>query len=180
MIDDKILRAHKLRLAGIVDESVVDGNGFRMTVFVQGCPHRCEGCHNMSSWDFDGGETVTLDYIADAVKKNPLLDGVTLSGGEPFEQAESAAVLAAWLHENGYNVWTYTGYTLEQLLRQGGDKLKLLKQTDVLVDGPFVLARRNLMLRFRGSDNQRLIDMNKTRAADYKQTVLWDNQQTVD
>lgn len=173
MIGDDMLAAASLRIAGIVDESVVDGNGFRMTVFLQGCPHRCKGCHNPSSWAQEGGESFTLAFLAGQVRKNPLLDGVTLSGGEPFMQAKNAAVLAAWLRENGYDVWTYTGYTLDELIAEGDpDKLALLAQTDVLVDGRFDLSRRNLMLKFRGSDNQRLIDMNKTRSAGT--IVLWD------
>lgn len=153
-----------LRIAGIVNDSVVDGLGIRMTIFTQGCPHHCPGCHNPQTHDFGGGHDITLGEIKAMVKKNPLLDGLTFSGGEPFEQAEVLAELAEWLHSEGLNVWCYTGYTFEQLL--SGEKKgakELLDQTDVLVDGEFVEELKDLLLNFRGSSNQRVIDMNATR-----------------
>ncbi len=156
----------KLRIAGIVNDSVVDGLGIRMTLFTQGCPHRCPGCHNQHTHDFGGGYDITLGEIAQRVKGNPLLDGMTFSGGEPFEQAEALAQLAVWLHENGLNVWCYSGYTLEELqekAKTNGQVGVLLDNTDVLVDGRFIEAEKNLMLNFRGSANQRVIDMNRTR-----------------
>ena len=164
---DTQLDTMQLRLAGIVDESVVDGLGIRMTVFVQGCPHRCKGCHNPASWDSAGGKVYPLRFVADLVQKDPLLDGVTFSGGEPFAQPAPLAVLAAWLHSRGMNVWCYSGYTYEQLVQKAqtdADTAALLQNIDVLVDGPFVEAQRDLTLKFRGSANQRVLDMPRTRA----------------
>lgn len=159
-------RETKLRIAGIVNDSVVDGLGIRMTLFTQGCPHRCEGCHNPHTHDYSGGYEITLGEIADKVKGNPLLDGMTFSGGEPFEQAEALSELAVWLHENGLDLWCYSGYTYEQLMakaEQNSAVDTLLEYTDVLVDGRFEQDKKNLLLNFRGSENQRVIDMNKTR-----------------
>jgi anaerobic ribonucleoside-triphosphate reductase activating protein len=121
-----------------------------------------------------GGSEMAVEDILRKMEKNPLLDGVTLTGGEPFFQAEDCAKIARAAHEKGLNVWTYTGYTYEQLY-QGGEKhpgwKELLDETDVLVDGRFLIQERSLELKFRGSRNQRLIDMQKTRAAG--EVVLW-------
>ena len=158
----------KIRIADIVNESVVDGKGIRMTVFTQGCPHRCEGCHNPQTHDFDGGHDITVGEIVDRIARDPLLDGVTLSGGEPFMQPKALSALCRAVHARGMNVWTYTGFTLEELTEKAAtdaDVAALLAETDVLVDGRFELGLRNLQLVFRGSENQRVIDMNKTRAA---------------
>ncbi len=161
-----------LRVAGIVNDSIVDGPGLRLAVFVQGCPHHCPGCHNQDSHDPAGGDTMPISDILGSIRKNPLLSGVTLSGGEPMAQAGACAALAAALPK-GLTKWVYSGYTYEELLRAGDpDRLALLDACDVLVDGPFVLAERSLSLRFRGSANQRLIDLNKTRAAG--QVILWE------
>ena len=155
-----------IRLYGLVTDSIVDGPGFRTAIFVQGCPYHCEGCHNPDSQPFEGGVLWTLDDVEKKFASNPLLSGITLSGGEPAEQAEACAELAHRAHARGLNVWTYTGSTLEKLLAraQSDPSLqRLLDETDVLVDGPFILAERSLELDFRGSRNQRLIDMNQTR-----------------
>jgi len=126
-----------LRIAGVVKESIVDGPGIRFTVFAQGCKHNCPGCHNLHTHDFSGGTVVSVESLVEQIKKNPLLDGVTLSGGEPFEQAESLAVLARRVHELKLNVMTYTGYTFEEIC--GNSKgnpgwESLLNETDILVD----------------------------------------------
>lgn len=158
----------KLKVAGIVGESVVDGLGIRMTLFVQGCPHRCKGCHNAHTHDPEGGNEMTIEEIARMVIKNPLLDGMTFSGGEPFMQPKPLAELASWLKSCGLNVWCYSGYTLEQLQersKEDGDTARLLKLIDVLVDGPYIEEKKDLTLRFRGSSNQRVIDMATTRAS---------------
>jgi len=156
-----------LRTAGIINESIVDGPGIRLVVFAQGCSHNCAGCHNPHTHSCDSGELMEIDAILNAVRNNPLLDGITLSGGDPFEQAAACAVLAGEVKKLGLNVITYTGYTYEQLLdlsvqREGYEEL--LKNTDLLIDGPFVLKEKNLLLKFRGSENQRIIDMNRTRS----------------
>jgi len=100
-----------VRLAGVIKESIVDGPGIRMTVFTQGCPHHCEGCHNPETWDFEGGFDCEIEKLINTAKKDPLLQGLTFSGGEPFAQAKPLAKLAKMCHENGYNVFCYTGYT---------------------------------------------------------------------
>ena len=155
----------KMRIAGLVEESIVDGPGFRMAVFAQGCFIHCPGCHNPETHDPDGGrEADTEDMIA-RMRQNPLLDGITLTGGDPFLQPEACLSLARAAHAQGLNVWAYSGQTLEQLLALRAERPflgELLEEIDVLVDGPFLLERRTLDLRFRGSDNQRVIDMPET------------------
>ena len=153
-----------LRLFGIVEESVVDGPGFRYAVFVQGCPHGCPGCHNPDSHDFHGGTIQGIDSIFEDICSNPLLRGVTFSGGEPFCQAGPLAKLAQMVHEKGLDVMVYSGWTLEELWKmQNPEVQSLLEQADYLVDGPFLLEQRDIELNFRGSANQRVLDMKKTR-----------------
>lgn len=155
----------KLRIAGIVNESIVDGPGIRLVVFAQGCRHKCPGCQNPHTHSFEGGTLVTIDEIVERVRENPMLDGVTLSGGDPFEQAENFAELALRIRRMGMNVVTYTGYTYEQLMN-GIDKRKgwerLLQESDILIDGRFEETKKNLLLRFRGSENQRIINLRDT------------------
>ena len=155
-----------IRIAGVVRESIVDGPGFRFTVFCQGCPHNCEGCHNQATHDFSGGYDCDISIILEAIDKNPLLDGVTFSGGEPMCQAEAFCSLAAEVKKRNLNIVTYTGYTYEELLIMSEKDIwikKLLDLTDILIDGRFILSQRDLTLLFRGSRNQRVIDMNLTR-----------------
>ena len=154
----------KFRLAGTAQDSIVDGPGLRLTVFVQGCPHHCPGCHNPETHDFAGGREADTQEMLDALDKNPLLSGVTLSGGEPFCQAAALLPLAEGVRARGLELAAYSGWTYEQLLEQGGDKEALLRLCHVLVDGPFVLAERSLSLRFRGSKNQRIIDVQRSLA----------------
>ena len=159
-----------LRIAGIVRESIVDGKGIRFTVFCQGCPHHCPGCHNPQTHPFDGGSLVKIERITQEIGKNPLLQGVTFSGGEPFCQAGAFAELAKLVHAmpGNLDVTCYSGWTYEQLLEKAEtepDVAALLGECDYLVDGPFVLAKRDLTLRFRGSSNQRFLGLKKSRAA---------------
>ena len=161
--------ACKLRLFGVEPESIVDGPGVRFAIFVQGCPHGCPGCHNPGSHDFAGGYDGDTGELFEAIRSNPYLSGVTFSGGEPFCQAEALAALARRVHGElkGKTVMVYTGYTLEKLEEMAqtrGDIAALLQEADTLVDGPFILAERDLSLLFRGSRNQRIIDMNEHRA----------------
>lgn len=165
--DAKLARANcepgMMRIAGIHSESIVDGPGLRMTIFAQGCPHRCEGCHNPETHDPSKGELIHIDTIIrniEAGARHKCLDGITLSGGEPFMQPYTCLDLAIKAHIYGLTVWCYTGYTFEELLERGRmiDKM-LLSEIDVLVDGPFVKQLRTLELPFRGSSNQRLIDV---------------------
>lgn len=148
-----------LDLSGIVSDSIVDGPGIRTTVFCQGCPHHCEGCHNPETWEFGCGTKVPLEGILEIVQSNPLCRGVTFSGGEPFAQAEAFARLAVMLKERGYEVASYSGYTFEQLLNGTKAQRKLLESIDVLIDGPYIQSQRSLELSFRGSRNQRILDV---------------------
>lgn len=159
----------QIRIAGTMNDSIVDGPGLRYTVFTQGCPHGCPGCHNPQSHDFGGGRAVQTEEIIAQIWGNPLLDGVTLSGGEPFCQPEACLAIARAAHEAGLNVWAYSGYTYEQLLEKAPN---LLREVDVLVDGPFVLAQRSLEIKFRGSRNQRLIDVKRSLAQGVP--VMWE------
>ena len=145
-----------MRIAGIVNDSIVDGPGLRLAIFAQGCPHHCPGCHNPESHDFAGGSDMDTVKIIARMDANPLLDGITLTGGEPFEQPDACRILADAAHARGLNVWAYSGYTFEQLCAVP-EKRRLLEACDVLVDGPFLLAERSLDLRFRGSKNQRVL-----------------------
>lgn len=154
-----------IRLSGIIRESIVDGPGVRFTVFAQGCPHHCEGCHNPKTWPFEGGFETDTNRIINEMKANPLLKGITLSGGEPFCQADGMAELAREAHSAGYDVITYTGYTFEELFKKSKTNSgvrELLGQTDILIDGPFIMKLKSYELRFRGSSNQRIIDIKKT------------------
>lgn len=150
-------------MAGIAGDSIVDGPGIRTTYFAQGCPHHCEGCHNPETWEFGVGTPMETDALVEIAKSNPLCRGVTFSGGEPFAQAEGFAELAELLIAEDYEVASYTGYTFEHLRDHGTPaQKKLLSLLDVLVDGPFVLAQRSLDLVYRGSANQRIIDVQKS------------------
>lgn len=154
-----------IRTAGIVNDSIVDGPGIRLTLFVQGCPHHCEGCHNPQTHDFEGGYDMKAGDILEKIKSNPLLDGVTFSGGEPFCQAVTLAKLAREIHSLGLNVITYTGYTFEYLKEHADAENgyeSLINESDHIIDGPFIISKKNLMLSFRGSDNQRIIDVKET------------------
>ena len=152
-----------MRIAGTVQDSIVDGPGFRFTVFTQGCSHHCPGCHNPQTHDPSGGTEHTVEELLERMRSNPLTDGLTLSGGEPFEQPEDCLLLAQGAHESGLNVWSYTGYLFEFLRDQGTEAQKaLLREVDVLVDGPFLLDQRTLSLPWRGSRNQRVIDVPKS------------------
>lgn len=158
----------KIKVAGLIPDSIVDGRGIRLTVFVQGCPHRCPGCHNPQTHDFAGGYPADPDEIVRQVKADPLMSGVTFSGGEPFCQPEALAALGERIRALGKNIVIYSGYTFEQLLHMGERNpavLRLLRLADLLVDGPYLEAERDLTLEYRGSRNQRLIKVPEALAA---------------
>lgn len=155
----------KIRMSGVVEESIVDGPGIRFTIFVQGCPHRCPGCHNPQTHDFLGGYDDDTDSLFERIIKNPLLDGATFSGGEPFCQARPLAELAVRLRAAGLGVMSYSGFTVEELIREASSEnayMELLNSIDYLVDGRFVESLKSYECRFRGSTNQRIIDVKKT------------------
>ena len=154
----------KLRIAGTVNDSIVDGPGIRYTIITQGCPHHCPGCHNPQTHDFAGGQDADVEKILEEIFNNPILSGVTFSGGEPFCQAEALVPIAEAIKEKGKHLMIYTGYLLEHLQKmENAGVQRLLELADVIVDGPFILAEKNLTLSYRGSENQRVIDMVKTR-----------------
>lgn len=157
-----------IRIAGLVTESFVDGDGIRFAIFMQGCQRNCAGCHNPETHALDGGQLIDTQEIISEIKKNPLLDGITLTGGEPFLQIDAANELATAAKKLRLNVWCYTGFIFENL---PDDADKLLKNIDVLIDGEFIESQRDLELQFRGSYNQRIIDIKKTRALN--KIVLW-------
>ena len=162
----------KVRLAGIVNESVTDGPGLRITLFFQGCEHHCVGCHNPQTWTFQGGTEYAVDELLLQLQDNPLIKGVTLSGGDPFYQPQAAACIAHDFHDRGKDVWIYTGFLWEELLQsEDPARLELLSQCDVLIDGPFIQSQRSLTLPFRGSSNQRLILVNESLSSG--QVVEW-------
>ena len=154
--------ASNLRISGIVPESIVDGPGFRYVIFTQGCPHHCPGCHNPQTHSFGGGYDADIPAMLEEIRQDPLLDGVTFSGGEPFCQPEALVPIAKAVKQMGKTIFAYTGYTLEELLDLAKGRpaiLELLRLCDTLVDGPYVEALRDLDLEFRGSSNQRMIDL---------------------
>lgn len=164
-----------LRIAGIVRESIVDGPGIRFAVFCQGCPHGCSGCHNPETHDFAGGSDCSIERLIAEIDKDPLLAGVTFSGGEPLCQPEAFVNMARQIKTRGLSLTVYSGYTYEQIcgLSAENDHIReLMELTDILIDGPFIKEERDLTLQFRGSRNQRVIDMNKTRKAGVP--VIWE------
>lgn len=155
----------RIKIAGTVNDSIVDGPGYRYAIFTQGCPHGCPGCHNPHTHDIQGGKDADTDNMLIEILDNPLLSGVTFTGGDPFMQPAPLADLAAQLKsKTTLDIWCYTGYTLEELQTKDDlDIQRLLVHIDVLVDGRFIESQRDITLDFRGSHNQRLIDMNETR-----------------
>ena len=149
-----------LRIAGTVGESIVDGPGIRYVIFTQGCPHGCPGCHNPETHDFAGGREIDTETLLTEIRRNGLVSGVTFSGGEPFEQAEALLPLARQLKADGRHLMAYSGYTYEQLIADSRAGVRgLLEQLDLLVDGRYEAEHRSLELRFRGSTNQRVLDV---------------------
>lgn len=154
-----------MRIAGFVEESIVDGPGFRIVIFFQGCAHHCYGCHNPETWDFEGGKEVSFDLIKKIIDDNPYADGITLSGGDPLYQIDASTEIAKYAKSKGLDVILYTGFLFEEVLEmtKANQRLKdLLNNVDTLIDGPFILEQRHLSLKFRGSSNQRIIDVKKS------------------
>lgn len=148
-----------INLSSLIHDSIVDGEGIRSVIFTQGCPHNCPGCHNQKAIPFEGGTPLDTEVIIkDILQRN--LKKVTFSGGEPFAQAQACYEIAKILRENNYNLWSYTGYNFELLLRHRDPYVrKFLEQLDILVDGRFILAKKSMQALFRGSSNQRIIDV---------------------
>ena len=156
------MESNQIRIAGLTDDSIVDGKGIRFVIFTQGCLHHCKGCHNPETWDMNGGKIMDITEIEEKIEANGLIGGITFSGGDPFYQADACAKIAKWGKARGLNIWAYTGFLYEELLKMPEVK-DFLDLVDVLVDGPFILEEKSLLLNFRGSTNQRVIDLNETR-----------------
>ncbi len=166
-----------LRIAGTVSDSVVDGPGIRYTIFTQGCPHHCDGCHNPDTHDPSGGSVADIPKILDQIEKNKLLKGVTFSGGEPFLQAKALFLLAKEIknRRKDLNFIVYSGYTFEELLSLAEKDpaiLSLLSECDLLIDGKFEKDQRKLSLMFRGSENQRVLSLKESLSK--KSPVLYE------
>ena len=166
----------EIRLAAnLQEESIVDGPGFRAVIWTQGCNHHCPGCHNPQTWSFQGGGLVPVSEVIEQIDNLKYHDGITFSGGDPMYQADACYEIARHAKQKGLNIWCYTGFTYEELLALNNEDINnFLSVIDVLVDGRFVMAERSLSLLFRGSSNQRLIDMNETRKQN--KIVLFDEE----
>jgi anaerobic ribonucleoside-triphosphate reductase activating protein len=166
-------KAQTIKIAGIVSASKADGPGTRLVVNLQGCPHGCEGCNAPNTHSFDGGTETTIKSISDMLLKNPMLTGVTFSGGEPLCQAKELIPLAEYIKECGLELAIYTGYTFEYLLDENDpNKIVLLNLADTLIDGKFEKDEKSLMLKFKGSRNKRIIDLKESFA---QQRIIIDN-----
>lgn len=154
-----------VRLAGIAYESLVNGPGIRRVFFSQGCNHNCKGCFNQETHDFNGGEERDMDELIQEVKDNPMIKGITFSGGDPFERAKEFAYMAKEFKKQGLNIWSYTGYTFEYIAENFNEKpewREFMKYIDILVDGKFEEELKKEGLRFKGSSNQRIIDVQES------------------
>lgn len=165
----------ELRIAGVVSDSIVDGPGVRYTIFTQGCAHKCPGCHNPHTHDYNGGMLVPIDEIFSDIEDLKYIKGVTFSGGEPLDQPEALNEFAEMLKSKGYHIIVFSGYTYEQILKDP-KKFEVLKKIDVLIDGRFDIKLRSLSLNFRGSSNQRVINVQESLKRENNEVVLmgWD------
>jgi anaerobic ribonucleoside-triphosphate reductase activating protein len=168
----------EIRLAAdLQSDSIVDSPGIRTVIWTQGCPHNCLGCHNPSTHDFSLGELVDVSDVLDRIDDLSFQDGITFSGGDPMCQADACLEIAKYARGKGLNIWCYTGYTFEQLLIMGKAKksiIEFLNNIDVLVDGKFMMEFKSLDCQYRGSTNQRLIDVKKSLESG--SVVLWSNE----
>ncbi len=149
----------QIRLAAPVEsDNIVNGDGLRTVIWCQGCRFHCPGCHNPESWDENGGFLMDIEEIKNKLKKIKGQNGLTFCGGEPMLQAKECKEICDWVKKTlGWSVWSFTGYSYEEIKKEGGDKWEFLKSLDVLIDGRFILSQRDLSLSFRGSRNQRLL-----------------------
>lgn len=151
----------QIRLSGPLEhDNIVNGYGLRAVLWTQGCKRRCPGCQNPETWDFSAGVLVDIDDVKAKLRSFKGQSGITFCGGEPFEQPEQCKAIADWCRrELGWNVWSFSGYTYDQLEAEGGAKWEFVKSLDALIDGPFILSQRDLSVKFRGSRNQRLLHL---------------------
>ena len=151
----------QIRLSGPLEhDNIVNGYGLRAVLWTQGCHRHCKGCQNPETWDFNGGFLVDLEEIKSRLRTFKGQSGLTFCGGEPFIQPEACKALADWAREEmGWNIWSFSGFTYEEIKKYGGAAWEFLKSLDALIDGRFILEERDISLRFRGSRNQRLIHL---------------------
>ncbi len=165
----------QIRLAAdLQPDSIVDGEGIRTVIWTQGCPHKCLGCHNPQTHDVNGGVLVDIKEVYEIIDSLEGQDGITFSGGDPFVQPEACQMIASYAKKKGYNIWTYTGYTYEQILalaKKNTKYMDFLKEIDVLIDGKFEISNKSYDCVFRGSTNQRIIDVQKSLAKNKVVTV---------
>lgn len=166
----------KIRLANeLQTDSIVDGEGIRTVIWTQGCPHHCKGCHNPHTFNYNGGFEIEVDDVIEQILNIELQDGITFSGGDPMVQPKECTKIAEAAREKGLSVWAYTGYTFEELLEKAKDDLNIMefiKNIDVLIDGRFVFEEKSLDIYYRGSKNQRIIDIQKTLKKDNKIVLI--------
>lgn len=150
-----------LRLSGPLEhDNIVNGDGLRAVIWTQGCPNHCPGCQNPETWDFEAGFLVSVDELLERLSKFRGQTGLTFCGGEPFAQPKSCRMIAERVRsELGWDVWSFSGFTYEQIKAAGGEALEFLKSLDALIDGPFILKQKDLSLKYRGSKNQRLLHL---------------------
>lgn len=154
-----------VKLAGIIHESLINGPGMRRVLFAQGCMHNCKGCFNTHTHSFNDGEAFNIGNIINDIKKNPLIKGVTFSGGDPVEQADAFSQIAKEVKKLNKDIWCYTGYTFEEILKNSDKKVELrelIENIDVLVDGKFDISKKDDNLKYRGSSNQRIVDVKES------------------
>lgn len=165
----------KIRLSGLINESLVNGDGYRRVFFSQGCTHNCKGCFNKATHPFEGGTLCNINNLVENVVYCNYLSGVTFSGGDPFQQPEAFFIFARRLKEHNINIWSYTGYTIEEIMKDKNNiRYKLLTHIDVLVDGKFNEELKDENLKFRGSSNQRIIDVQQTLTKG--EIILWEGK----
>ena len=151
----------QIRLSGPLEhDNIVNGYGLRAVLWTQGCPNHCLGCQNPETWDFNGGILVDIEEVKSKLREFRGQSGITFCGGEPFAQPAACRAIADWCREEmGWNIWSFSGFTYEKIMEMGGEAVEFLKSLDALIDGPFILAERDLTLKFRGSRNQRLLHL---------------------
>ena len=170
-----VTKSRMVRIINILEDTSVDGPGFRTSIYAAGCLHHCPNCHNPGTWDFDSGTDIETEDLLKIIEADPFAY-VTFSGGDPLYQAKGFAELAKAIKERtNKNIWCYTGFCFEQLLGND-DAIELLKYIDILVDGPFIEAEKDEELLFRGSRNQRLIDVQQSLCC--REVVLFDINNT--
>ncbi len=161
----------KIKTSGIINESIVDGPGIRYVIFFQGCYHNCRGCHNPNSHSLDNGKYIEIDEMVKSIENNPLLDGITLSGGEPMLQPKEALELISRIRHLNLSIMLYTGYTFEQIKKLSPLQQELFHACDIVVDGRFEESKKSLTLLYRGSSNQRIINPKKSLHTCFEYTI---------